>query len=202
LTSGLSVGKEEQYVNFIDSSLISLIEAKIEHSFDFLICTYPNNKEETFSIPCKRSLNLLMDFHLEIYGKCMFVNLTSLMMERFPLAFREGKRLDSFYTRACFFIEKHKSVLVKRALKGLQLLLEFQVLKDNKPLILQVYYDAPRPKNLDIFGGTRRLAMQFLGQVSGLYAHVILDTAATDCFVNSSYPDNYGLQYVKDSSVL
>jgi hypothetical protein len=31
---------------------------------------------------------------------------------------------------------------------------------------------------------------------------VILDTAATDCFVNSSYLDNFGLQYVKESSVL
>jgi hypothetical protein len=43
--------------------------------------------------------------------------------------------------------------------------------------------------------------MQFLDQISGLNAHVILDTAATDCFVNSSYLDNFGLQYVKDSSV-
>ena len=143
-----------------------------------------------------------MDFHVEIYSKCMFVDLTSLMVKRFPLAYREGKRLHSFDTRACFFIEKHKSVFVKRALKGLQLLLEFQVLKDNKPLTLQVYYDAPRPKTLNIFGGTRRLTMQFLGQISGLNAHVILDTAATDCFVNSSYLDNFGLQYVKDSSVL
>jgi hypothetical protein len=179
-----------------------LIEAKIEHSFDFLICKYSNNKEETHFVLCKRSLNLLMDFHSEIYGKCMFVDLTSLMMERFPLAYREGKRLHSFDTRACFLIEKHKSVFVKRALKGLQLLHEFQVLKDKKPLTLQVYYDVPRPKSLNIFGGTRRLAMQFLGQVSGLNAHVILDTAATDCFVNSSYLDNFGLQYVKDSSIL
>ena len=44
--------------------------------------------------------------------------------------------------------------------------------------------------------------MQFLGQISGLNAHVILDTATTDCFVNSSYLDNFGLQYVKGSSVL
>ena len=44
--------------------------------------------------------------------------------------------------------------------------------------------------------------MQFLGQVSGLNAHVILDTATTYCFVNSSYVDNFGLQYFKDYSVL
>jgi hypothetical protein len=92
------------------------------------------------------------------------------------------------------------SVFVKRALKELQLLLGFQVLKDNKPLTLQVYYDAPRPKKC--FGGTRRHAMQFLGQVLGLNAHVILDIAATDCFVNSSYLDKFGLQYVKDFSIL
>ena len=77
-----------------------------------------------------------MDFHLEIYGKYMFVDLTSLMMEKSPLAYKEGKRLHPFNTKACNLIEKHKSVSIKRALKGLQLLLEFQVLKDNKPLTL------------------------------------------------------------------
>ena len=50
--------------------------------------------------------------------------------------------------------------------------------------------------------GLGDLQCKFLGQISGLNAHVILDTAATDCFVNSSYLDNFGLQYVKDSSVL
>ena len=44
--------------------------------------------------------------------------------------------------------------------------------------------------------------MQFLDQVLGLNAHVILDIVATNCFVYSSYLDNFGLQYVKDSSVL
>ena len=44
--------------------------------------------------------------------------------------------------------------------------------------------------------------MQCLGHVSRLNAHVILDTATICCFVNSSYLENFGLQYVKDSSVL
>jgi hypothetical protein len=92
LTGELPVGENEQCANFIDTSLIALIEAKIKHSFDFLICKYPNNKEETISVPFKRSLNLLMDFYSEIYGKCMFVDLTSLMIERFPLAYRECKK--------------------------------------------------------------------------------------------------------------
>ena len=56
-------------------------------------------------------------------------------------------------------------MFVKMALKGLQLLVEFQVLKDNKPSYCS-YYDAPRPKKLNTIGGTRRLVMQFLGQVS------------------------------------
>jgi hypothetical protein len=80
LTGALPVGEEEQCVNFVHNSLISLIEAKIENYFHLFICKYSNNKEETLSVPCKRSLNLLMDFHSEIYGKCMFVDL----MERFP----------------------------------------------------------------------------------------------------------------------
>jgi hypothetical protein len=53
LTGELPVGEEEQCVNFVDSSLVALIEAKIEHSFDILICKYSNNKEETLSVPCK-----------------------------------------------------------------------------------------------------------------------------------------------------
>jgi hypothetical protein len=44
--------------------------------------------------------------------------------------------------------------------------------------------------------------MQFLGEVSEFNAHVILDIASTSCFVNSSYLDNFGLQYVKDSRIL
>ena len=52
------------------------------------------------------------------------------------------------------------------------------------------------------FGRTKGHAIQFSGQVLGLNAHVILDIAATDCFVNSSYLDKFGLQYVKDFNVL
>jgi hypothetical protein len=44
--------------------------------------------------------------------------------------------------------------------------------------------------------------MQFLGEVSEFNAHVILDIAATIYFVNSNYLDNFGLQHVKDSSIL
>ena len=64
LISGLSVGEEEQCVNFIENYLISLIEAKIEHSFEFLICTYPDNEEETLFVPCKCSLDFFYGFSL------------------------------------------------------------------------------------------------------------------------------------------
>ena len=61
--------------------------------------------------------------------------------------------------------------------------------------------------NLNIFSRTRRLGSsfgttQFMGQVLGLNAHVILVTTATICFVISSYLDNFRLQYVKDFSAL
>ena len=44
--------------------------------------------------------------------------------------------------------------------------------------------------------------MHFWGRILGLNANVILGIAAIDCFVNPSYLDNFGLQYVKVSSVL
>ena len=113
LTCGLHVGKEEQCLNFVDSTLISLVKAKIEHSFDNLICTHPNNKEETFFVPCKRSLDFLMDFRSEIYCKCMFVNLTSLMMEIFPLAHRVGKGCILLIQELAFFYLKTQECVCK-----------------------------------------------------------------------------------------
>ena len=58
----LPVGEEQQLVNFIDSSLISLIVAKIEHlnNYDQTL----NNKVETLSVSDKRSLDFSDGFSL------------------------------------------------------------------------------------------------------------------------------------------
>lgn len=96
------MGKEEQHVNFVDNSLISLLKANIENSFDFLICTYPNTNEDTYSVSCKCSPDFLMIFHSKIDTKYMFVYLTSLVMEKSPLAYKEGEMLHHFDTWVFF----------------------------------------------------------------------------------------------------
>lgn len=55
---------------------------------------------------------------------------------------------------------------------------------------------------LNTFGMTKKLAIQFLGQILKVNGYAILDTTSTDCFINSSYFDSYGLQFVKDPNVL
>ena len=56
----MHVGKQEQCINLVDNSLRSLIDAKIEYYFDFIICTYPDNKEGTLSVPCNARFLLII----------------------------------------------------------------------------------------------------------------------------------------------
>ena len=89
MTSGLHVGIYS----------ISLIKATIEHSLILFVYTYPCNKEETLYVLSKWLFDILVDSHSEIYGKCMFVDMTSLMMGNVPLAYREGghSRLRNYF---------------------------------------------------------------------------------------------------------
>lgn len=81
-----------------------MIEVKIEHSFDFLICIYPNNKEETLSVSCNAHL-ILTDFHLEIHGKYVFVDLVCLTMKKFPLAYRDCESLHFLLEDLVFLLK-------------------------------------------------------------------------------------------------
>lgn len=52
--------------------------------------------------------------------------------EKKLLDYRKGIISHPFDTKTCFLIKKYRIVFPKRALKRLQLLFEFQVLKDQK----------------------------------------------------------------------
>ena len=62
-----------------------------------------------------------------------------------------------------------------------------------------MYYDPPKPRILNALSRSSGLAMQFLGNVSGMDAHILLDTAASHCYLNSSYARRIGLHVEKDN---
>jgi len=51
-----------------------------------------------------------MDFRSEIYGKCMFINFTFLMMEILPLAHREGKGCIILIQELAFLLKTQECV--------------------------------------------------------------------------------------------
>jgi hypothetical protein len=61
-----------------------------------------------------------------------------------------------------------------------------------KKIILQVYYDPPQPRLLNSIL-TNGLTMQFLGKVFGIDGHILVDTAASHCYLNSLYAKRIGL---------
>ena len=160
LISRLLVGKEEQWIIIVDSSVISLIEARIEHYFDILIWTYMDNKGEIFFVPYKCSRYFLMDFDLEIYV-CLWIWLFSWWKDFYWLI--EKVKSCILLIREFFLIKKIQECVCKEGLEKIAILTWIWVLKNNKPFTLQVNYYASRPKHLSIFGGIRRIAMQFLG---------------------------------------
>ena len=61
-----------------------------------------------------------------------------------------------------------------------------------KIIILQVYYDPPEPRLLNSIS-TNGLTMQFLGIFFGIDGHILVDTAASHCYLSSSYVKRIGL---------
>ena len=55
-----------------------------------------------------------------------------------------------------------------------------------------MYYDPPQPRLLNSIS-TNGLTMQFLGKVSGIDGHILVDTDASHCYLSSSYVKRIGL---------
>jgi hypothetical protein len=65
-----------------------------------------------------------------------------------------------------------------------------------------VYYDPPEPGILKALSMGIGLVMQFLGDVYGMYAHVLLHIVASHCCLNSSYARRIGLHVEEDNNKL
>ena len=78
-----------------------------------------------------------MDFYSEVHGN---VDLISLMMERFLLAYREGESFCPFNRGAC--IEGLIECLGKEGLEMITIITRASSFERQKSLTFQVYYDA------------------------------------------------------------
>jgi hypothetical protein len=68
-----------------------------------------------------------------------------------------------------------------------------------KKNFFQVYYFPPKPRILNSISLTNILTMQFQGKVFGIDAHVLVDTAASHCYLNSTYAKRIRLHVVEDN---
>jgi hypothetical protein len=71
--------------------LISFLETKFEHVFYYVLHTYNVNKKDDIVVPCKGSINLLLDCHFEIFGLYFLIDLTSKSVEIFILGYKMAR---------------------------------------------------------------------------------------------------------------
>ena len=65
-----------------------------------------------------------------------------------------------------------------------------------------MYYDPPKSRLFNTMSSTMGLTMQFLGKVSGIDVHVLIDTIASHCYLNSSYVICIGLNVAKSNGLV
>ena len=122
-------------------------------------------------------------------------------------AYEEGKSKRPFDSSACILVEKKKGQGYNRQLSRFQLLHEcVNTYKDacrkiNKE-VWQIYYDLPKSRLLNTMSSTMGLTMQFSSKVSGIDAHVLIDTTASHCYLNSSYATRISLNVAKNNGLV
>ena len=65
-----------------------------------------------------------------------------------------------------------------------------------------MYYDSPKPRLLNTMSSIVDLTMQFLSKIYGMDAYVLIDIAASHCYLNSSYATRIGLNIAKSNGLV
>ena len=161
---------------------------------------FDTNKVNQFSY-LRSPLDKLFDEDSKVFGHCLLIDSYSENLAKYINAYVKGKSKRPFETSACILVEKKKGQGHNRLLSRFQLLHECKhtyvdASGVTKRIILQVYYDPPQPRLLNSIS-TNGLTMQFLGKVSGIDRHILVDTAASHCYLSSSYVKRIGLHVKK-----
>lgn len=190
-------------------SLVPILESKIGSSIDFVLDSRNFDMNNEIQLPyLHSSLDTLFDEDSSVYGHCLLLDPFLEDLANYIPAYKKGKSKRPFETSACILVKKKKGKVKdkndNRQLSRFQLLHECEytygdALGLTKKEVWQVYYDPPKPRILNALSLSSGLVMQFLGNVSGMDAHVLLDTAASHCYLNSSYARRIGLHVEEDN---
>ncbi len=178
--------------------LVRILEAKIGKSIDFVLdsLNFDTNKVSQFSY-LRSPLDTLFSEDSKVFGHCLLIDSCSENLAKYVSAYVKGKTKRPFETSACILVEKKKGQGYNRLLSRFQLLHECKhtyvdACGVTKRIILQVYYDPPQPRLLNSIS-SNGLTMQFVGKVAGIDGHILVDTAASHCYLSSSYVKRIGL---------
>jgi hypothetical protein len=103
-----------------------------------------------------------------------------------------------YNTSVCFIVEKYRAKNLERILPRFKLVNQFE----SQSNLWQIYLDEAMPHVLNQLTIYSQLMMSFFGQVVHHDAHVLMDSAASHCFVSHVFANTFGLKVEKNSNKL
>jgi RNase H-like domain found in reverse transcriptase/Reverse transcriptase (RNA-dependent DNA polymerase)/Integrase zinc binding domain/Chromo (CHRromatin Organisation MOdifier) domain/Retroviral aspartyl protease/Integrase core domain len=141
---------------------------------------------------------------IDVSGMHCFIALTAKDYEDCIEHYLECKNKQPYKTSACFILPKILSGSFKDKLGQAKLVYEFlkgQVVnvrdkRERCTTTLQIWYDRPIFPSFQGMSSSQAspLAMQFRGKVGGAEALVLLDSAASHCFLSKAFVERHGIK--------
>ena len=173
------------------SDALEVIQGLVNKQFDVIVFDILN---EDIILPTPLlPLSDVLDVNSKVYGAFSLIIPSVDDLDSFLRSYLHGKEGAPYETGACFIVEKRKAKSLKRTLPRFKLVHQFE----SNSVQWHVYLDEPRPRVLNQLTLSSQLMMSFSGQVAHQDAYVLMDSAASHCFVSSGFAKTFGLKVKK-----
>jgi hypothetical protein len=177
----------------LPSDALEVIQGLVNKKFDVIVSDILN-KDIILPTP----LLPLSDVNSKIYGAFSLIIPSVDDLQSFLRSYLHGKEGAPYETGACFIVDKHKTKSLKRTLPRFKLIHQIE----SNSVQWHVYLDEPRPRFWSQLTLSSQLMMSFSGQVAHQDASVLMDSAASHCFVSSGFAKTFGLKVKMGSNTL
>jgi hypothetical protein len=180
----------------LPSDTLEVVQDVVNKQFDVIVCDILNKDIilPTLLLP----LSDVLDVNSKVYGAFSLIIPSVDDLDSLLRSYLHGKEGAPYETGACFIVEKRKAQNLKRTLPQFKLVHQFE----SNSMQWHVYLDEPRPHVLNQLTLSSQLMMSFSGQVAHQDASVLMDSAASHCFVSFGFAKTFGLKMKKGNDTL
>ena len=180
----------------LPADALEVIQGLVNKQFDVIVSDILN-KDIILPTPLL-PLSDVLNVNSKVYGAFSLIIPLVDDLDSFLRSYLHGKEGAPFETGACFIVEKRKAKSLKRTLPQFKLVHQFE----SNSVQWHVYLDVSRSRVLNQLTLSSQLMMSFSGHVAHQDASVLMDSAASHCFVDFGFAKTFRLKVKKGNNTL